>query len=62
MNWFKGLIIALIISYLIAMFWEFIEYLQFGKLKVTEFVTVLFMFCILWLCGLGLVSGRRMNE
>lgn len=52
MNWFKGLIIALIISYLIAMFWEFIEYLQFGKIqsdRICDSVVYVLYFVALWI-------------
>lgn len=52
MNWFKGLIIALIISYLIAMFWEFIEYLQFGKIqsdRICDSVVYVLYLVALWI-------------
>lgn len=52
MDWFKGLIIAAVISYPIAMLWEFIEYLQFGKIqsdRICDNFVCLLYFIALWI-------------
>lgn len=52
MNWLKGLIIALTITYLITMLWEFIEYLQFGEIqhgRICDNIVCLLYFIALWI-------------
>lgn len=52
MNWFKGLIIAAVISYTIAMLWEFMEHLQFGKIqsdRICDSVVYILYSIALWI-------------
>ena len=52
MNWFTGLIATLAITYLITIFWEFIEYLQFGEIqhgRVCDNFVCLLYFIALWI-------------
>lgn len=52
MNWLKGLMIAIAISYSIAMIWEFIECLQFGEIqhgRICDDIVYILYFIVLWI-------------